>query len=499
MRHLGPIRFRLIAFTTSSITITAVVALVATGLFRWNHADEAKLHARVTQGYQRSQVVFTQLIATQNALQTLLRLKDPDEIEPAIKRYEEIRSAFVKSVGDAPEFAPLVPALTAAGKSVLDEVLLGNNAGALDRYVAKFNPQVGAAVAALEKSASDTEQATTAEVAARAILVHRILLAAMGLLALVLATLAFFAWRFQQSITRPLSQLAEHLGAAADALTGLSATVTSTSQTVSEGASSQAASLEETSAALEEISGTTGRNAENAERAKSLANHTRTAADAGSADMRAMTTAMDAIKAASANVGKIIKTIDELAFQTNILALNAAVEAARAGEAGAGFAVVADEVRSLAQRSAMAARETAGKIEDAISKSEHGAKISAKVASSLTEIVTKAREVDTLVADIAASSREQNQGLTQVLTAVTQIDHVTQANAAGAEEMAAATVEMHSEVGVLHTGVRKLRALLGLTMDARENSPAAAAPPRHSSPSTRPPHHCPPELTHTAT
>jgi methyl-accepting chemotaxis protein len=135
------------------------------------------------------------------------------------------------------------------------------------------------------------------------------------------------------------------------------------------------------------------------------------------AEMNAMSRSMDAIKGSSDNIAKIIKTIDEIAFQTNILALNAAVEAARAGEAGMGFAVVADEVRNLAQRSATAARETADKIEDSIRKSQEGVTISGRVSASLQEILTKARQVDDLVAEIASASKEQSPGVEQISTA----------------------------------------------------------------------------------
>ncbi|MCX6951666.1 MAG: methyl-accepting chemotaxis protein [Verrucomicrobia bacterium] len=476
MRRLGPIRLRLLVFAVSSITMTAGVAIVATLMFLWNHADELKIHARVTTSYQRSNTALAHLLATQNTLQGVLRLRDPDEIEAAVKRYEAARGAFAQTVEGTADLSRLLPPLTAAGQSVVDRVLVADNAAALELYVTAFNPKVEATVASLTQSATATERATAAEFVQRETLVQRLLAAAMSLLALVLIGLAVAAWRFQRAITRPLAHHAGSLGTVADALSAHSATVTRTSQTVSDGASSQAASLEETSASLEEFSSTTGRNAESAERAKLLSNQTRSAAEAGATDMTAMMAAMDDIKAASANVGKIIKTIDEIAFQTNILALNAAVEAARAGEAGLGFSVVAEEVRALAQRSATAAHETAAKIEDALHKSERGATISTKVATGLQEIVTKAREVDELVASIASASREQNQGIGQVLSAVTQIDRVTQANAAGAEETAAATAEMDTEVAVLHDGVDELRTLLGLA--AGLPPPPSPAPPQ---------------------
>jgi methyl-accepting chemotaxis protein len=170
---------------------------------------------------------------------------------------------------------------------------------------------------------------------------------------------------------------------------------------------------------------------------------------------------MQGIKASSDEIAKIIKNIDEIAFQTNILALNAAVEAARAGEAGAGFAVVADEVRALAHRSAQSAKETASKIESAISKTTEGVRISGSVQDSLRQIVTKVREVDGLVSEVAQASREQNQGISQVTSAVGEMDKVTQGNAANAEETASAAEELNAQAEMMRETVDELQKLVG--------------------------------------
>ena len=265
----------------------------------------------------------------------------------------------------------------------------------------------------------------------------------------------------RRMIVRPLSQSIGSIQAASEETSFAAEQISSASRALAEGASEQAAALEETSASLEEMSSMTKRNADHAREAKVTAGAARASADTGTERMRQMHTAMQSIAAASEDITKILKTIDEIAFQTNILALNAAVEAARAGEAGAGFAVVADEVRALAQRSAAAAKETATKIEDCVQKSHHGVQISSEVADSFGEIQQQVLKLDRLVAEIANASGEQSTGISQVTDAVVSMDKVTQGNAANAEETSAAAAQLNSQTVALNDAISSLRQLIG--------------------------------------
>jgi methyl-accepting chemotaxis protein len=221
--------------------------------------------------------------------------------------------------------------------------------------------------------------------------------------------------------------------------------VAAASQSLSQGATEQASSLEQISASMNEMASQTRINAENAVTASTLAREARSAAEKGNDQMGQMTAAIEGINAAGRDISRIIKVIDEIAFQTNLLALNAAVEAARAGAHGKGFAVVAEEVRNLAARSAKAARETAELIETSVQRAENGVHIADETAAVLVEIVTGAGKVADLVAEIAAASNEQAQGIAQVNVGLGQIDQVTQQNTASSEETASASQELSGE------------------------------------------------------
>jgi methyl-accepting chemotaxis protein len=229
--------------------------------------------------------------------------------------------------------------------------------------------------------------------------------------------------------------------------------VANSSQALSQGATHQASSVQELTASLEQISAQTRLNAQNAEKANELAKNAKTNAANGNGQMKDMLKAMDEINVSSSNINKIIKVIEDIAFQTNILALNAAVEAARAGQHGKGFAVVAEEVRSLAAKSANAAKETTDLIEGSIRKVGAGTKIANETAEALNEIVSQVEKAADLIDSIAIASNEQALSIEQVNQGIMQVSQVIQTNAATSEESAAASEELSTQASQLKENV----------------------------------------------
>jgi methyl-accepting chemotaxis protein len=294
---------------------------------------------------------------------------------------------------------------------------------------------------------------------------------------IVLAIIQAVSYYFTQiSITRPVKRIIDDLRGGADQVASASGQITSSSQSLAEGSSEQAASIEQSSASLEEMAAMTKQNADNASQADQLMKQASAVVDQANESMAGLTASMEDISTSSEETSKIIKTIDEIAFQTNLLALNAAVEAARAGEAGAGFAVVADEVRNLAMRAADAAKDTATLIEGTTQKVKTGSDLVAGTNEAFAQVTDSASRVGELVAEIAAASDEQARGIEQVNTAVTEMDKVTQQNAANAQQSASSSEEMLSQAGWMKEMVTELVSLVGGSDSSTKESSTKTGP-----------------------
>jgi methyl-accepting chemotaxis protein len=256
------------------------------------------------------------------------------------------------------------------------------------------------------------------------------------------------AGALNRAVEKLNSTLQEVAGSAASASSSAQQ-LAAAAEAIASGAQEQAASLEETSASLEEITAAVRQSADNANQASQLAASSKDSALQGQDVVANAITAMSEINAASAKISDIISTIDEIAFQTNLLAVNAAVEAARAGDEGRGFAVVASEVRSLAQRSAVAAKEIKVLIQDSLRKVEAGSGLVNRSGETLQGIVGSVKRVTDIVGEIAAASGEQSTGIEQVNTAMTQMDQVTQANSAQTEELSATAQSLSEQAAQL--------------------------------------------------
>lgn len=248
-----------------------------------------------------------------------------------------------------------------------------------------------------------------------------------------------------KDIVTSMDKVAKELAENSAQVSVASSQLDAAAQKLAEGTTEQAASIQETSSTLEETSSMVQQNRDNTQQAASLAKQSKEYASKSNSEMQQMMAAMDDLKKSSAEIGKIIKVIDEIAFQTNILSLNAAVEAARAGDAGKGFAVVAEEVRSLAQRSAQAAKDTTVIIESNISLSEKGAKMAQDVQESISEIDIQSKKVSDLLDEIAVATNEQTQGVSQINKAISQMEIVLASNAQTAEESSAASKELYAQ------------------------------------------------------
>ncbi len=409
---------------------------------------------------------------------------DMDKVEVEIAahnaKFDEDVATYRKTMDDNEEDRGNVTKALAdmqAFQNAWKEVYPLSRASKTDEAVALFSkiarPRFDALVATAEHTvAYDRRMANENSAAAKTSSSHSMLMSMLiGLVAVILsiAVSSFMVSGTNKVLRESTDELAEGAEQVASAATQVS----SSSQALAQGASQQAASIEETSAAATEINSMAMRNTENAADTATIVAHSEQSFKETNRHLDALLSAMDGIDDSSQKIAKIIKVIDEIAFQTNILALNAAVEAARAGEAGMGFAVVADEVRNLAQRSAQAAKDTATLIEDSIGKSADGKSKVDQVAHAIRSITAESVKMKTLVDEIHLGSAEQAKGIDQISSSIQRMEQVTQSAAASAEESAAATEELNAQANAMQDVVGRLRGLVD-----GGNAPARRATPR---------------------
>jgi methyl-accepting chemotaxis protein len=434
-------------------------------LLRWTHAGDARVTVQATTSLRASQLALEQLVTAQTTLQALLRLKDPDEVEAGMKRYEAATKQATESITrQAGDVLPRVVALNAGGQAVLNDVLTGNNAAALELYVGKYNPLFEEALRTLRQHTDGIERTVNADTAARNATISRILTGSGVVLTVVVLVLAVAAWGFQRSISRPLAHFAamlkdvsegegdltkrlkvdsqdeigemaksfnqfieklqgivasiagnaETVASSATELSAISAQTANAVKSMSEKTSTVAAAAEEASANTHSVAASMGQAATNLSSVASATEEmsatigeiasnsekARAISDHATTQAQAITALMQQLGQAAQEIGKVTETITDISAQTNLLALNATIEAARAGAAGKGFAVVANEIKELARQTATATEDIKSKI----------AGVQTSAGSAITDIEKIAsviREVGAIVSSIAASIEEQ--------------------------------------------------------------------------------------------
>lgn len=338
---------------------------------------------------------------------------------------------------------------TPADKEAMTEIFFGDCPKTAGKFTEATNALLAFHTHTVEEKAAAAEG-----IASNGLLINAMTVGIGVLVGLVLAYL------FSKSLAGTLNRISQAISQTAEQTATGSQQLSSASSQLSSASTEAAASLEETVASLEELSSMVRLNTSSAQQANSLSQKSRESAENGDVEISKLIHAMSDIAQGSKKIEEIINVIDDIAFQTNLLALNASVEAARAGEQGKGFAVVAEAVRSLAQRSAVAAKDISTLIKDNVEKSEQGSKIADASSAVLKEILTSVKKVADLNGEIATGSQEQAHGLEQISKAMNQLDQATQGNAASSEEVAASSEEMAHHGHTLSALVKDLSDLV---------------------------------------
>lgn len=466
-----------LALTTCALALTLLVTacygLWTLAEMRDSYQGASGAAARQFESVGAMTAAEYEMVAGQRGLVLYAYANNPAGAATSAQMFQDGAAKLKKAIADARPLLSSEDARRALGAIESDAeswvpafsdlhrvVTLGDPDGAARLLIDRISPMNRGIDGNIARLVSDSRQRLNGEIAAAGSdyefarnLVLGLLFAAAGIVFLALA------------VTRRASAALRHLGAGllkgSHLVAAASGQVAAASHSLVGGASEQAATLEETSSSTAEITAITQRNAENTRAMAGLMTETTDLVKDANHNLDQMVESMKEIDGSSEKIAKIIRVIDEIAFQTNILALNAAVEAARAGEAGMGFAVVADEVRNLAQRSAQAARDTAGLIEESIGKSKEGSRKLDRVTQSIQQITASAQKVKILVDEVDNGSQEQARGIEQIGSAVAQMEQVTRRSATTAEQSAATAEELASQAEAVQRLVDQLGALVG--------------------------------------
>lgn len=463
-------------YVAFSVLLALMLIITGNGIYRMNQMKAAydvtsRMTARKLLLSDAINTAESDMYAAQRGMVIAALENQGAAVEQAYREYNEALAVETKSLT---EIKPLLTTVKGRQSVATIEQALGRWTPLAERVyqesragrgaeAAQLSRQTQEPYAAIGKVASDLavfytdmikgEQKQSDESASQATLVAVL----MTVVAFGVSAAVFLLVR---RIVRGLAHVSEVMTDSAENVARASEQVASASQELARGSSEQAAALEQTSASTHEIGALTNSHAHSAREAARLMAEVHAEVESGNRSIGHMVASMKAINESSDKISRIIKAIDEIAFQTNILALNAAVEAARAGEAGMGFAVVADEVRNLAQRSAQAARDTAGLIEESITRSREGALKIEDVTQVIGRITTTAESVRKIVDEVNQSSQEQSRGMSQIGTAIGQMEKTTQVNAAAAEESASASEELSTQAETMREMVRDLEMLV---------------------------------------
>ncbi len=445
---------------------------------------------------QDARVNFTRFRLNLNKLMTAITAQQVGAYEALTMDYvgrvdtavTDIARSVPANLGGS-EAAKLAEELNVTGKGTIAQIVPLIRENSNGKAIALFESDGAKARTALDNYTNEliaqAEISMTSNLAASAatgrfVNTLMIIISAVGIVVgIVLAYITI------TSIIKNLHNIIQGLGANSAEVYAASNQISTGSQNLAEGSTKQAASLEETSYALEQMASMTRQNADNATKTNDTTINNDKLIGEGATAVSNMGRAMSEISDSAEKISNIIKTIEEIAFNTNLLALNAAVEAARAGEAGKGFAVVADEVRNLAQRSAGAARDTTTLIEGTVDRVKNGSAISQELESSFKQIQEGSATVGRLIAEITAATNEQAQGVDQVNTTVAQMDKVTQSNAATAEQSASASEELSAQASNLNDMVQELVSLVEGNSGGNGRKSVSTGSPRKAIPAAR--------------